>query len=52
MRTIMVEHGELLHSSASEIEFAYFPRSCIVSVPASTEQGATGRALPSSAARA
>ena len=41
MRTISVEHGELLHSSASEIEFAYFPRSCIVSVLATTEQGAT-----------
>ena len=31
MRTISVEHGELLHTSSSEIEFAYFPRSCIVS---------------------
>jgi CRP-like cAMP-binding protein len=41
MRTIAVEHGELLHSSATEIEFAYFPRSCIISVLASTDQGAT-----------
>jgi hypothetical protein len=41
MRTITVEHGELLHGSASDIEFAYFPRSCIISVLASTEQGAT-----------
>jgi CRP-like cAMP-binding protein len=41
MRTISVEHGELLHTSSSEIEFAYFPRSCIVSVLATTEQGAT-----------
>ncbi|MET3842017.1 Crp/Fnr family transcriptional regulator [Bradyrhizobium sp. OAE829] len=41
MRTITVEHGELLHSSSSDIEFAYFPRSCIVSVLATTEQGAT-----------
>ena len=40
MRTIGVEHGELLHSSASEIEFAYFPRSCIISVLADTDQGA------------
>ncbi|XSC48616.1 hypothetical protein ACF1BQ_037145 [Bradyrhizobium sp. RDT10] len=41
MRTIAVEHGELLHSSSSEIEFAFFPRSCIISVLATTEQGAT-----------
>jgi CRP-like cAMP-binding protein len=41
MRTIAVEHGELLHGSSSEIEFAYFPRSCIISVLATTEQGAT-----------
>ena len=41
MRTISVEHGELLHGSTSEIEFAYFPRSCIISVLASTDQGAT-----------
>ena len=41
MRTISVEHGELLHGSASAIEFAYFPRSCIISVLASTDQGAT-----------
>src|SRR3954467_2936336 len=41
MRTISVEHGELLHSSSLEIEFAYFPRSCIISVLASTEQGGT-----------
>jgi CRP-like cAMP-binding protein len=41
MRTIAVEHGELLHNSSSEIEFAFFPRSCIISVLATTEQGAT-----------
>ncbi len=41
MRTISVEHGELLHGSSSEIESGYFPRSCIVSVLASTDQGAT-----------
>ena len=41
MRTITVEHGELLHGAASEIEFAYFPVSCIISVLARTEQGQT-----------
>jgi len=41
MRTIAVEHGELLHSSATEFEFAYFPVSCIISVLARTEQGQT-----------
>ncbi|MGY2908136.1 hypothetical protein [Bradyrhizobium sp. URHC0002] len=41
MRTISVEHGELLHGSASEVDFAYFPRSCIISVLASTGQGVT-----------
>jgi hypothetical protein len=41
MRTIAVEHGELLHNSSTEIEFAFFPRSCIISVLATTEQGAT-----------
>ena len=41
MRTVSVEHGELLHGSASDIEFAYFPRSCIISVLAGTDQGAT-----------
>jgi CRP-like cAMP-binding protein len=41
MRTITVEHGELLNSSSSNIEFAYFPQSAIVSVLARTEQGQT-----------
>lgn len=41
MRMITVEHGELLHSSAAEIEFVYFPQSCIISVLATTEQGQT-----------
>jgi CRP-like cAMP-binding protein len=41
MRTITVEHGDLLHSSASEIDFAYFPQSTIISVLARTEQGQT-----------
>jgi hypothetical protein len=39
MRTITVEHGEVLHGSSSEFEFAYFPQSTIVSVLARTEQG-------------
>jgi hypothetical protein len=34
-----VEHGELLHGSSSDIEFAYFPQSTIISVVARTEQG-------------
>jgi hypothetical protein len=41
MRTIAVEHGEVLHGSSSDIEFAYFPQSSIVSVLARTEQGRT-----------
>lgn len=41
VRTISVEHGELLHGSASEVEFAYFPRSCIIFFLASTGQGVT-----------
>src|SRR5688572_22540424 len=41
MRTITVEHGEVLHDSSSEIEFAYFPQSTIISVLARTEQGHT-----------
>jgi hypothetical protein len=32
MRTIAVEHGEVLHGSSSAIEFAYFPQSTIISV--------------------
>jgi hypothetical protein len=39
MTTITVEHGEMLHGSSSEIQFAYFPQSTIVSVLARTEQG-------------
>ena len=39
MRTITVEHGDVLHGSSSEIEFAYFPQSTIISVLARTEQG-------------
>jgi CRP-like cAMP-binding protein len=39
MRTMTVEHGELLHGSSSDIEFAYFPQSTIISVLARTEQG-------------
>jgi hypothetical protein len=31
MRTITVEHGEVLHGSSSNIEFAYFPQSMIIS---------------------
>ena len=41
MRTITVEHGEVLHGSSSDIEFAYFPQSTIISVLARTEQGQT-----------
>jgi len=41
MRTIAVEHGEVLHASSSDIEFAYFPQSTIISVLARTEQGQT-----------
>jgi CRP-like cAMP-binding protein len=41
MRTIAVEHGEVLHPSSSEIKFAYFPQSTIISVLARTEQGQT-----------
>lgn len=41
MRTITVEHGEQLHGASSDIDFAYFPRSCIISVLARTEQGQT-----------
>jgi CRP-like cAMP-binding protein len=39
MRTMTIEHGELLHRSSSDIEFAYFPQSAIISVLARTEQG-------------
>ena len=39
MRTIEVEHGDVLHGSSSEIQFAYFPQSTIISVLARTEQG-------------
>jgi CRP-like cAMP-binding protein len=41
MRTIEVEHGDVLHGSSSEIEFAYFPQSTIISVLARTELGQT-----------
>jgi CRP-like cAMP-binding protein len=41
MRTIEVEHGQVLHGSSSDIEFAYFPQSTIVSVLARTEHGQT-----------
>jgi len=41
MRTITVEHGDVLHSSSGEMEFVYFPKSTIISVVARTEQGLT-----------
>jgi len=41
MKTIAVEHGEVLHGSSSDIKFAYFPQSTIISVLASTEHGQT-----------
>jgi len=41
MKTISVEHGDVLHTSSSEMEFAYFPRSTIISVLARTEEGQT-----------
>jgi len=39
MRTITVEHGDVLHNASSKMEFAYFPQSIIISVLASTDQG-------------
>jgi CRP-like cAMP-binding protein len=41
VRTITVEHGDVLHGAASEIDFVYFPQSSIISVLARTEQGQT-----------
>ena len=41
MTTMTIEHGELLHDSSTDIEFAYFPQSTIISVLARTEQGQT-----------
>jgi CRP-like cAMP-binding protein len=41
MRTITVEHGDVLHSSSGKMEFVYFPKSTIISVVARTEQGLT-----------
>jgi CRP-like cAMP-binding protein len=41
MRTITVEHGDVLHSSSRKMEFVYFPKSTIISVVARTEQGLT-----------
>ena len=41
MRTITIEHGEVLHGPSSDIEFVYFPQSTIISVLARTEQGQT-----------
>ena len=41
MRTITVEHGDVLHFASSEIEFTYFPKSIIISVLARTEKGQT-----------
>ncbi len=41
MRTIIVEHGDVLHDSSAEMEFAYFPQSTIISVLARTAQGQT-----------
>ncbi len=41
MKTITIEHGEVLHSASREMEFAYFPKSTIISVLARTEQGQT-----------
>lgn len=41
MRTISIEHGDVLHGAASKIDFVYFPQSSIISVLALTEQGQT-----------
>jgi CRP-like cAMP-binding protein len=41
MKTITVHHGELLHSPSSQMEFAYFPISMIISVLARTSEGQT-----------
>lgn len=41
MRTITVEHGEVLHAFSSKMEFGYFPESSIISVLAGTEEGET-----------
>ena len=41
MRTITVEHGDVLHSSSGKMKFVYFPKSTIISVVARTEQGLT-----------
>ncbi len=41
LKAITVEHGDVLHGASSEMEFAYFPKSTIVSVVARTRQGQT-----------
>src|SRR6202000_3158981 len=41
MTTITVNHGEVLHGASSDMEYAYFPKSTIISVLARTEQGQT-----------
>jgi CRP-like cAMP-binding protein len=41
MKAITVVHGDVLHSSSFEMEFAYFPKSTIISVVARTQQGHT-----------
>lgn len=41
MRRITVKHGDVLHGPNGEIQFAYFPLSCIISVLARTDQGQT-----------
>jgi CRP-like cAMP-binding protein len=41
MRTISIEHGDVLHGAGSKIDFVYFPQASIISVLALTEQGQT-----------
>ena len=41
MKAITVEHGDVLHGASSEMEFAYFPMSTIISVLARTDEGQT-----------
>lgn len=41
VRTITIKQGDVIHSPASEMEFAYFPKTAIISVLARTEEGQT-----------
>jgi CRP-like cAMP-binding protein len=41
MTAITVKHGDVLHSSSGKMDFAYFPKSTIISVLARTADGQT-----------